>query len=65
MQPSKLVVSFASNLAIKGLDFNYDSSFDPVREVFIAEFVNKAPDMTGGKPESIVGNRWRRLWKIH
>jgi glucose/arabinose dehydrogenase len=60
-QPHKPVVTFAPYSAIMDFDFNYDSSFGPVGEVFIAEFGSEAPDTTGGKPAPRVGHRISRI----
>ena len=57
MQPPKLVVTIAPHSAIIGSDFNYDSSFGPVREVFIAEFGSEVLDITDGKPEPRISHR--------
>jgi glucose/arabinose dehydrogenase len=38
MQPPKPIAAFAPHSATMGFDFNYNSSFGPVGEVFIAEF---------------------------
>ncbi len=40
-----------------GFDFNYDITFCPVREVFIAIFGSETLDMTGGKQEPRVSHR--------
>ncbi|MGG3889408.1 PQQ-dependent sugar dehydrogenase [Metabacillus fastidiosus] len=61
MKPPKPVATFAPHSAIMGFDFNNDSSFGPIDEVFIAEFGSEAPDTTGGKPSPRVGHRISRI----
>jgi glucose/arabinose dehydrogenase len=61
MQPPKPIAAFAPHSATMGFDFNYNSSFEPVGEVFIAEFGSEAPDTTGGKPAPGVGHRISRI----
>jgi hypothetical protein len=61
MQPPKPIAAFAPHSATMGFDFNYNSSFGPVGEVFIAEFGSEAPDTTGGKPTPGVGHRISRI----
>ncbi|MDQ0157534.1 PQQ-dependent sugar dehydrogenase [Robertmurraya andreesenii] len=61
MQPPQPVVTFAPHSAIMGFDFNYDSSFAPLGEAFIAEFGSEAPTTTGGKPAPRVGHRISRI----
>ncbi|MFJ5624664.1 PQQ-dependent sugar dehydrogenase [Peribacillus loiseleuriae] len=61
MQPPKPVATFAPHSAIMGFDFNYDPSYGPIGEAFIAEFGSEAPDTTGGKPAPRVGHRVSRI----
>jgi glucose/arabinose dehydrogenase len=61
MQPPKPVATFAPHSAIMGFDFNYDPSFGPVGEAFIAAFGSEAPETTGGKPAPRVGHRISRI----
>lgn len=61
MQPPVPVANFAPHSAIMGFDFNYDSTFGPIGEVFIAEFGSGAPNTTGGKPAPDVGHRISRI----
>ncbi|MFK2825974.1 PQQ-dependent sugar dehydrogenase [Bacillus sp. B190/17] len=61
MQPPKPIAVFAPHSAAMGFDFNYDSSFGPVGEAFIAEFGSEAPGTTGGQPAPRVGHRVSRI----
>ena len=61
MQPPRPISNFAPHSATMGFDFNYNSSFGPIGDVFIAEFGSEAPETTGGKPLPQVGHRISRI----
>lgn len=61
MEPPKPLAIFAPHSAIMGFDFNYNPSFAPVGNVFIAEFGSEAPTTTGGKPTPGIGHRVSRV----
>jgi glucose/arabinose dehydrogenase len=61
MKPPKPVAVFEPHSAIMGFDFNYDPSFGPINEAYIAEFGSEAPMTTGGKPAPSVGHRVSRV----
>jgi glucose/arabinose dehydrogenase len=61
MMPPQPVANFAPHSAIMGFDFNYNSTFGPIGEVYIAEFGSEAPGTTGGKPAPRVGHRVSRI----
>jgi glucose/arabinose dehydrogenase len=61
MQPPKPVANFADHSATMGFDFNYDPTFGPVGDVFMAEFGAEDPGTTGGKPLPGVGHRVSKI----
>lgn len=61
MQPPRPVATFEPHSATMGFDFNPNSSFGPLNDVFIAEFGSEAPTTTGGEPLPYPGHRVSRI----
>ncbi|MGJ7911482.1 PQQ-dependent sugar dehydrogenase [Neobacillus sp. LXY-1] len=61
MTPPKPIAVFTSHSATMGFDFNYNPSFGPTNEAYIAEFGSEAPETTGGKLTPGVGHRVSRI----
>jgi glucose/arabinose dehydrogenase len=61
MRPKLPIANFPSHSATMGFDFNYDPSFGPAGNVYIAEFGSEAPTTAGGKPAPYVGHRISRI----
>jgi glucose/arabinose dehydrogenase len=61
MIPPKPVTVLKPHSATMGFDFNYDSAFGPIDEVYIAQFGSEAPETTGGQKTPGVGHRVSRI----
>ena len=59
--PPEPFAVFTPHSAIMGFDFNYNPSFGPYGDVFIAEYGSEAPETTGGAPLPGVGHRISRI----
>lgn len=61
MFPPEPFSLFEPHAAIMGFDFNYNSSFGPIGDAYIAEYGSEAPETTGGKPLPGVGHRISKI----